>query len=94
MTNSANYGGIASHLIHVQAMFEPNFSVLRDYYMRPLPVALAHRLVRARSSDPYVEIFHRLYESLTTSDRAQCLAEINRQPSFVLGHSPTHIALA
>lgn len=94
MTNSANYGGIASHLIRVQVMFEPEFSVLRDYDLRSLPVALAHRLARARSSDPYVETFHRLYESLTTSDRTRCLAEIARQPNFVSGHSTTYIALA
>lgn len=63
----------------MQAMLEPEFSVLRDFAMRPLPVALAHRLVNAKPGDPYLETFHRLYESLATSDRTRCLAEMVQQ---------------
>jgi hypothetical protein len=66
----------------MQAMLEPEFSVLRDFAMRPLPVALAHRLVNAKPDDPYLEIFHRLYESLATSDRTRCLAEMVQQSSL------------
>ena len=85
MTNSANYGEIASHLMRVQAMLEPEFSVLRNYVTRPLPVALAHRLANARPGDPYLEIFHHLYESLTTSDRTRCLAEIAQRSCTGVG---------
>ena len=63
----------------MQAMQEPEFSVLSDLTMRPLPVALAHRLVNARPSDPYLETFHRLYESLATPERTRCQAEMARQ---------------
>jgi hypothetical protein len=63
----------------MQGMLEPEFSVLRDFTMRPLPVALAHRLVNAKPDDPYLETFHRLYESLATSDRTRCLDEMAQQ---------------
>jgi hypothetical protein len=84
MTNSTNFGISASRLMRLQAMLEPEFSVLRDYAMRPLPVALAHRFVNARPGDPYLETFHRLYESLTSSDRTQCLAEMAQRSQLVL----------
>jgi hypothetical protein len=84
MTDSANFSGSASHLMRLQAMLEPEFSVLRDYAMRPLPVALAHRLVNARPGDPYLETFHRLYEALTVPDRTRCQAEIAERSRLVM----------
>ena len=93
MTNSANNGGIAAYLMRLQAMSEPEFSVLRNFSMRPLPVALAHRFVNAKPGNPYLETFHRLYESLATSERTQCLAEMTRQSRLVLGHTPSCVAL-
>lgn len=84
MTNSASYGGSASRLLHLQAMLEPEFSVLRDYAMRPLPVALAHRLVNAKPGDPYLETFHRLYESLAAPDRSRCQAEIAERSRLMM----------
>jgi hypothetical protein len=70
----------------MQAMLEPEFSVLSDLAMRPLPVALAHRLVKARLGDPYIDTFHRLYESLPPSDRTRCLAEIARRSCPLSGN--------
>lgn len=86
MMNSANYSEIASHLMRLQAMLEPDFSVLRDYIIRPLPVALAHRLANARSVDPYLDNFHHLYETLAASDRTRCLAEMAQLSHMVSGH--------
>ena len=86
MRNSAKYGEVASYLMRVQAMLEQEFSVLRNYATRPLPVALAHRLVNARPGDPYLEIIHHLYESLTTSDRTRCLAEIAQHSCRASSH--------
>jgi hypothetical protein len=71
----------------MQAMPEPEFSVLSHYAMRPLPVALAHRLVKARPGDPHLQIFYRLYESLPTSDRTRCLAEMAQQSRLASDHS-------
>jgi hypothetical protein len=94
MTNAANYGRVASYLKRFQAMSGPEFSVLRDYARRPLPVALAHRLVNAKPDDPYLETFHHLYESLATADRTRCLAEMAQHARLVSGHGQSCIARA
>lgn len=75
----------------MQAMLEPQFSVLRDLALRPLPVALAHRLINAKPGDPYRQTYYRLYELLTTSDRTRCLAVMAHQ-SRLAGHSPPAMA--
>jgi hypothetical protein len=78
----------------MQVMLEPEFSVLTDLNTRPLPVALAQRLVNARSGDPYLETFHRLYESLATLDRTRCQAEMARQSRLAASHAAPCIAWA
>jgi hypothetical protein len=94
MTNYANYGGIVSHLMRLRAVLEPEFTVLRNSAVRPLPVVLARRLVNARADDPYLETFHRLYESLAASDRTRCLTEMAQQSRLASAHSPSSVTLS
>ena len=85
MTNSASYGGSGERFAHLHVISDPDFSVLRDHSIRPLPVALAHRIANAKAGDPYLEIFHRLYESLAAPDRTRCLLEIAEHTRLLLG---------
>ena len=59
-------------------MPETTYSELRSWKVRALPVALAHRLVRVRPIDPYMETLRRLYGALDARERAICQAEFVR----------------
>lgn len=85
MTDSASYGGGAGRFAHLHAISNPDFSVLRDHSICPLPVALAHRIANAKPGDPYLEIFHRLYELLAAADRSRCLLEIAEHTRMLMG---------
>ncbi|HMD53101.1 MAG TPA: hypothetical protein VKJ65_00930 [Phycisphaerae bacterium] len=54
----------------------PNYSILRNCRLRPLPVALAHRLVNTKLSDSYMSTLNRLYSTLSPSQRALCWTEL------------------
>jgi hypothetical protein len=56
----------------------PKHSILRGWLLRPLPVALAHKLASARADDPYMEILRRLYTALPVTEQARCQAELAR----------------
>lgn len=58
-----------------------NYSVLQFGTLRPLPVALAHRLAATELDDPYIATLKRLYKSLSSHERSLCLAEFARCPS-------------
>lgn len=92
MTNYADLSGIVSNLMRLRAALEPEFTVLRHSTMRPLPVVLARRLVNARADDPYLETYHRLYESLASLDRTQCLGEMAQQ--LRMASAPSALSIA
>ena len=57
-------------------------SVLRRWLLRPLPVALAHKLASARMEDPSSEALRRIYTTLSASEQALCQVELARCGSF------------
>jgi len=85
MTDSASYSGSAGRFAHLHTISDSEFSVLRDHLIRQLPVALAHRLANAKPGDPYLETFHRLYESLTAPDRTRCQVAIAEHARLLMG---------
>lgn len=60
--------------------------------VRPLPVALAHRLARARPGDPAMTTFNRLYASLSVADQVRCRAELQECRAAIRGHRPASVA--
>jgi hypothetical protein len=54
----------------------PQYSLLRAWTLRPLPVALAHRLADTEAGEAYMAMLSRLYAALPASDRAICHAEL------------------
>jgi len=53
-----------------------HFSLLRASDQRPLPVALAHRIVTLKPGDPRNEVTARLYRRLSEADQLRCHAEM------------------
>jgi hypothetical protein len=57
---------------------QTDYSVLHLSCLRPLPVALAHRLCTASFGDPQMDVLKRLYLALSAHDRGVCRAEFVR----------------
>jgi len=59
-------------------MTDDNYSVLRSWRVRPLPVALAHQMVRTGGNNPHKVTLLRLCSALSAGQRAECQAELAR----------------
>jgi hypothetical protein len=57
---------------------QPRYSVLRAWTLRPLPVALAHKLAVAKGDDSYMTMLRRLYAALPLPEQAWCQTELTR----------------
>ena len=62
-------------------------SVLNLQDLRPLPIALAHRLYSVNTADPQMETLGRLFSALNMFERSMCLAEFMRRLNPV-AHDP------
>jgi hypothetical protein len=64
-------------------MQQPRYSVLRAWTLRPLPVALAHKFVGAKSDDAYMTMLQRLYAALPLPEQAKCQNELARHAEYM-----------
>jgi len=55
-----------------------SYSILRCCRLRPLAVALAHRLANTKPGDPYSLTLERLYSALSEAQQVQCGVELAR----------------
>ena len=58
--------------------YDPPISVLQDWKIRALPVALARRIAATEPSDPYMRTLNRLFRALPRNQQALCLVEISK----------------
>jgi hypothetical protein len=58
----------------------PPISILKGINLRPLPVALAHRMAATQPGDPYLMTLIHLFLGLSFSDRLDFLLEMVRAP--------------
>jgi hypothetical protein len=64
-------------------MQQPRYSVLRAWTLRPLPVALAHKLAVAKADDAYMTMLRRLYAALPLPEQARCQTELARHAEYI-----------
>lgn len=65
---------------------QTKYSVLRSWYLRPLPIALAHKFRTVSFGDPQMDVLKRLYYALSADERTACRTEFVRSLSLVTVH--------